>query len=190
MARKKPDPGISVRIDTRDRKTYTREEWAARPHRVIVVRCNLEPTAPGYTRQELLDLYRWYAGFIARVAITTHVMICRHNRRRMSDFDTPHTCLRDEDGLTCGIDDEPEGLYDPRASVTLTTFFDGSQAYPQSPPTVQLIVPTEDVKEWVDDIKELIADMLAADSAPLRPEASPDHTTATLSKAVEQEHTR
>ncbi len=186
MARKKPDTGISVHIDTTDRKAYTPTEWAALVHRTIVIACTLEPTAPGHTREELLGLYRWYAGFIARVAVTLEEGITNPYT-----CDPPHWCYSDDNGGRCGVW-AARGLYDPRASVRLTTFFDGRRDYPQPPPRVLLVVPTQLAKRWVEDCKELIAEMLAADSAPLEPEAQPDHTGPALieTHTAEQEQRR
>ena len=71
-ARKKPQPRIEVAVNTLGKDMYEPAEWNAQRHHWIDVACTLDPDAPGYTHQELLGLYRWHAGIIARTAIWFH----------------------------------------------------------------------------------------------------------------------
>lgn len=159
----------------------TQAEWVARGHTSVDVEFTLPPTTPGYTRDELLAIYRWYAGVLARIGLRLHGLVTMHYRYLDRSHREYHRCDEDPTGYGCGHFYD-EGLDDPRACLTWhrATLTNGSvlEGYPQSPPMLTLMVPAKHIKGWIKIFERVIAETLAADLARLKPEPQPDHTPA------------
>lgn len=160
----------------------SKKAWVARGHTWVEVRFDLPPTTPGYTRDELLAIYRWYAGVTARIGLRLHsILIVRHQDPASDDPDA-HRCHHDITGYRCGLWFD-EGLADPRACLTACGESYGNR-FDEDPPLVVLLVPTRYAETWMQTFEKVIARTLAADSAPLDPIPEPAHPALELSQTT------